>query len=195
MSSFRVCADGSLSLTPSRGSLMGNRGVLCDQAGTLFRKWACRRWIYCSIECEWRARSSTPRKYTKLFFKDEVSALAAGHRPCGRCLRGRSQELLISLTGSQFLNPGSHNLIEVDKILHRQRLAAKPAVKENELDELPDGVIISYASTFWFKCEGTFNRWSWDEMDSIVELEDFTIITPTIIVSAFRNGFSVSSSE
>ena len=69
---------------------MGNRGVLHDDESRIRRKWHGKRWIVCVLEFRGRKRKvMTPGRYTELFFLDEATALAAGHRPCAECRRER----------------------------------------------------------------------------------------------------------
>ncbi|HEY3229252.1 MAG TPA: hypothetical protein VGJ87_08530, partial [Roseiflexaceae bacterium] len=86
----RVTPEGALIATTARGTLMGNRGCLHDERKRIVRTYQVRRWIICLLEFKgrWRAIMS-PGKYTELFFLDEATALAAGHRPCAECQRER----------------------------------------------------------------------------------------------------------
>src|SRR5580658_4307221 len=87
----RVNPFGEIIATPERGTFMGNRGVLHDDQGRIRRKWQGKRWIVCVLEFRGRKRKMmTPSRYTELFFLDEATALAAGHRPCAECRRDRS---------------------------------------------------------------------------------------------------------
>jgi hypothetical protein len=82
----RVTPFGDIIATPDRGTLMGNRGVLHDGEGRIRRMWQVKRWIVCVLEFRSRKRTvMTPGRYTELFFLDEATALAAGHRPCAEC--------------------------------------------------------------------------------------------------------------
>jgi len=85
----RVTPFGDIVATPARGAWMGNRGVLHGSDRTLSRRrWTTRAWITCRLEFKDRHRRvMTPGRYTELFFLDEATALAAGHRPCGECRR------------------------------------------------------------------------------------------------------------
>ena len=78
----RVTPLGDIVATPERGTFMGNRGVLHDAEGHVKRVWQVKRWIVCVLEFRGRKRTvMTPNSYTELFFLDEATALAAGHRP------------------------------------------------------------------------------------------------------------------
>jgi len=85
----RVTPSGDLIAVPERGLVYGNRGCLHDSYGNIRRHHNGRRWIACRLSFRGRHRSSLlqPGRYTELFFLDEATALAAGHRPCAECRR------------------------------------------------------------------------------------------------------------
>src|SRR5262249_33704005 len=84
----RVTPFGAIIATPERGTFMGNRGVLHDAEGRIRRTWQVKRWLLCLLQVRGRKRSIlTPGRYTELFFLDEATGLAAGHRPCAECRR------------------------------------------------------------------------------------------------------------
>ena len=86
----RVTPAGDIIATPERGTFFGNRGVLHDDQGRIRRTWQLKRWLICVLEYKGRRRTvMTPGRYTELFFLDEATALAAGHRPCAECRRER----------------------------------------------------------------------------------------------------------
>src|SRR5262245_37465472 len=82
----RVTPFGEIVAVPERGTLMGNRGVLHNDAGRIVRSYQVRRWIACRTTFRGRRRQLLqPHSYTELFFLDEATAFAAGHRPCAEC--------------------------------------------------------------------------------------------------------------
>jgi len=85
----RVTPFGELIVTPARGTLMGNRGgrMHADHKTLGSRRWASRQWICCVLAFKGRHRQVWGEGSTELFFLDEVTALAAGHRPCFECRR------------------------------------------------------------------------------------------------------------
>src|SRR5262249_48279462 len=86
----RVNPFGDLIAVPDRGTFMGNRGILHDTWGRIRRPWTVKRWLVCVLEFRGRKRTvMTPNRYTELFFLDEATALAAGHRPCAECRHAR----------------------------------------------------------------------------------------------------------
>jgi hypothetical protein len=136
----RVTPLGELIATPERGLVYGNRGRLHDEHGVIRRRWQVRRWISCRLEFRRRHRAGGPMPpghYTGLFFLDEATALAAGHRPCAECRNAdyRSFLALASASGAD----------ELDRRLHAERLGdglAARRLHERRLEELPDGVFV-----------------------------------------------------
>ena len=86
----RVDPEGRLIEARARGTLMGNRGCLHDDSGNIVRQSARDAWVTCLLSFKDRQRQiMQPGHYTELFFLDEATALAAGHRPCSECRRDR----------------------------------------------------------------------------------------------------------
>src|SRR5437762_9573109 len=118
----RVTPFGDIIETPARGMLYGNRGVLHDEHRRVVRAWQVRRWIACLLEFKDRRRADQmpPGRYTGLYFLDEATAFAAGHRPCAECRRDdyrRFQEAW-SVAG-----PGASTLADdMDRVLHADRV-------------------------------------------------------------------------
>ncbi len=142
----RVTPLAELIATPERGLVYGNRGCLHDENGAIRRGYSTRRWIACQLEFRGRRRSRlmAPGRYTELFFLDEVTALAAGHRPCAECRRpdyNRFKEIWATV------HPGQHGADEFDLQLHAERF--DPDTRKHRLHEvaysgLPDGAFVLY---------------------------------------------------
>jgi hypothetical protein len=140
----RVTPLSELIATPERGLVYGNRGCLHDADGVIRRHHSTRRWIACRLSFKGRRRSQlmAPGRYTELFFLDEVTALAAGHRPCAECRRVDYVRL------TEFwaeLHPGQHGADAIDAQLHGERL--DPVTRGRRLHdlpypELPDGAFV-----------------------------------------------------
>jgi hypothetical protein len=144
----RVTPFGEIIACPDRGTSMGNRGILHDERGNLRRSWQVRRWLICVLEFRGRHRAiMTPNRYTELFFLDEATALAAGHRPCFECRRARFLAFrdawaMGNRTGS---DATAIRVAAIDDRLHAERLGpdrSKRTFRAN-LDDLPDGVFIT----------------------------------------------------
>ncbi len=141
----RVTPFGEIIATPERGMCMGNRGVLHDAEGQIKREWALKRWIVCELEFRGRKRKvMSPGRYTELFFLDEATAFASGHRPCAECRRAAFNAYCFYYSvvkGSRHF-PYAEFL---DEKLHRERLTrdGRKRTFPATLDELPDSVFVT----------------------------------------------------
>jgi hypothetical protein len=136
----RVDPYGEFVATSARGSLMGNRGGRFHRPDRTLsrRRWASRQWIACVCAFKGRRRTVWGEGYTELFFLDEPTALAAGHRPCFECRRVEATAF-----GAAFRDGASPRAPEMDAVLHKERLeGARKRVFETRLESLPDGAII-----------------------------------------------------
>jgi hypothetical protein len=139
----RVTPLGEVIADPARGLVYGNRGCLHDAAGRIRRGYAGRRWIACRLEFQgWRRTPlRRPGGFTELFFLDEATAFAAGHRPCALCRR----DDYVRFTG---LWPGEPGADAIDARLHAERLAGRVRrLHDVALDELPDGAFVLHHDT------------------------------------------------
>ncbi len=133
----RVTPLGELIAAPARGLVYGNRGCLHDDRGRIRRVHATRRWIACRLRFRgWQRKALLqPGKFTELFFLDEATAFAAGHRPCALCRR-EDYNRFLELTGSGGAD-------EIDARLHEERLDGRERrLHEARLGELPDGAFV-----------------------------------------------------
>lgn len=140
----RVTPLGELIADPTRGLVYGNRGCLHDASGRIRRRFNGRRWIACRLRFRGWHRSPLmqPGRFTELFFLDEATAFAAGHRPCALCRRGdygRFTELW------RDLHPGTVGADAIDERLHAERFDPKAQEQRHHdasIDDLPDGAFI-----------------------------------------------------
>src|SRR5204863_3276291 len=122
----RVTPFGGLIATPERGTFLGNRGVLHDAEGNIKRAWQVRRWMVCVLEFRGHKRAvMASGHYTELFFLDEATALAAGHRPCAECRHARFVAFCngwrkVRADGGRSARPTAQ---EIDDRLHAERVA------------------------------------------------------------------------
>ena len=146
----RVTPLGELVATPERGLVYGNRGCLHDADRRIRRPWAVKRWISCRLEFRGRYRGvMPPGRYTGLFFLDEATAFAAGHRPCYECRRedyDRYMELV-----------GERRADAVDERLHAERLGPRTAAS---VDDLPDGAFVLVEDAPWLVLGDALLRWT-----------------------------------
>ncbi len=144
----RVTPFGTLTATPARGILMGNRGRIHDPATrTPVRAFAGRRWICCVLAFRGRRREVWGRGYTELFFLDEPTALAAGHRPCAECRRADSRAFQAAVgRGLHLAAPPT--LDAIDARLHAERLdGRRKRVHGLVAEDLPDGAMLPAGDT------------------------------------------------
>jgi hypothetical protein len=140
----RVTPLGEVIATPERGLVYANRGCIHDQNGKIRDRYPTRRWIACQLEFHDRHRTPlmAPGKFTELFFLDEATALAAGHRPCGEC-RYRDYEHLTAMWAE--LHPGQTGADAIDEQLDAER--RDPRTKRRRfhqapIADLPDGTFV-----------------------------------------------------
>jgi hypothetical protein len=139
--------------------MMGNRGILHDDARRIVRPWQVRRWIACVIEFRGRRREvMQPHRYTELFFLDEAAAFSAGHRPCAECRRAdyrRFQSLWAASIG------GPTDADSMDDRLHADRLDGKrKRTYRDDIAGLPDGVFIVDDGAPWLVWRDAMHAWS-----------------------------------
>ena len=141
----RVTPFGELIAVPARGTLFGNRGgrFHTDAKTLTARRWASRQWICCVLDFKGRQRDVWGRFYTELFFLDEPTALAAGHRPCFECRRKDAEAFAAYWRAARRLRRRPY-AFEMDEVLHRERLRgrAKRTHRRN-VDALPDGAFVT----------------------------------------------------
>jgi len=140
----RVTPLGELVAHPGRGLVYGNRGCLHDASGRIQRHYATKRWIACRLEFRGWERGDLlqPGLFTELFFLDEATAFAAGHRPCALCRREDYVRFSAIWLG---LHPGQVGADAMDAQLHAERV--DPATRRHllhdaALDDLPDGAFV-----------------------------------------------------
>jgi hypothetical protein len=140
----RVTPLGELIADPARGLVYGNRGCLHDASGRIRRRFAGRRWIACRLRFRGWHRSPLmqPGRFTELFFLDEATAFAAGHRPCALCRRADYERFTELWRG---LHPGDAGADAIDARLHLERFDPGSRTQRHHdanLDELPDGAFV-----------------------------------------------------
>src|SRR5687768_5370122 len=121
---------------------MGNRGVLHDASRQIVRPWRSKAWILCRLQFKGRRRAVfTPGRYSELFFLDEATAYAAGHRPCAECNRERFNAFKRAwLAGNSDLAvPPDPKAGDIDRVLHSERISRN---QQARLHGLPDGVMV-----------------------------------------------------
>ncbi len=140
----RVSPFGELFADASRGLFMGNRGgrMHRDDQTLSSQRWSSRQWICCRLEFKGRHRKVWGESYTELFFLDEVTALAAGHRPCFECRR-KDAEMFAHLWPGSRKRKTRARATEMDIVLQAERLDGDDKRRHRlPIDDLPDGACI-----------------------------------------------------
>jgi hypothetical protein len=193
----RVTPLGDLIATPERGLVYGNRGCLHDAEGVIRRCYATKRWIACRLCFRGRRRSPlmAPGRFTELFFLDEATALAAGHRPCAECRRSdydRFKDLWAAL------HPGQLGADAIDAQLHRERLVRgerERLLHELPYSELPDGTFVLAAGGPHLVLARRLLTWSpggYCDAHRRPRNARATVITPPSLIAMLRSGWSPS---
>jgi hypothetical protein len=158
----RVTPLGELIADPARGLVYGNRGCLHDEQGRIRRHHASRRWIACRLSFRgWhRGPLMQPGRFTELFFLDEATAFAAGHRPCALCRR-EDYVRLQAIWGT--LHPRLEAGADaIDARLHAERLDTPTMQRHHSapFDELPDGAFVLDGDAPWLVVGAGLRRWT-----------------------------------
>jgi hypothetical protein len=179
----RVTPLGELIAAPERGLVYGNRGCLHDDEGRIRRRWATRRWIACRLEFRgWhREPLMQPGKFTELFFLDEATAFAAGHRPCALCRR-EDYRRFVEIWAE--LHPGQSGADAIDAQLHEERLTGP---REGVV---ADGVFVLEEDEPWLVVRGELRRWtSAGYADRRPLSPRPRVITPPSLVAVLRRSW------
>jgi hypothetical protein len=190
----RVTPLGELVADPARGLVYGNRGCLHDADGRIRRRFNGKRWIACRLEFKgWeRGPLLQPGRFTELFFLDEATAFAAGHRPCALCRRADYDRFVASWVE---LHPGQKTADLIDAQLHSERLADGGRAQrhhEAPLDELPDGAFVLEAGEPHLVLGPSLLRWTPSGYDGGVPRPKgrrTTVITPRSLVQVLGRGW------
>ncbi len=195
----RVTPEGSIVAHPARGTVMGNRGgALHGPDRTLgARRWASRQWICCRLEFNGRHRVvMQPNRYTELFFLDEATAMAAGHRPCGEC---RRQDYLwfAALWGRTRGSAVRGRANEMDAVLHAERVGDGGAQRtyHTAIETLPGGAFVRWQGEPHLVLAGWLLPWDFAGYGRPIERPaagTVEVLTPPSIVAVLSAGFCSS---
>jgi hypothetical protein len=195
----RVLPTGEIVADPGRGLLMGNRGCLHDRDRRLgAARWRSNHWICCTLTWrDVRRDPMPPGRWTALFFLDEATALAAGHRPCAYCRRAAFNDFARSWHRAHG-GPEPPRAGAMDSRLHgervdprtrRQRTCPAAAV------DLPDGVMVRRAGVVGLVREGSVLPWSFAGYAAPVAMSSHArveLLTPPATVATIAAGYVVS---
>jgi hypothetical protein len=190
----RVSPFGELFADPARGRFFGNRGGKFhrdDRTLGRRRRYVSKAWICCVLSFKGRQRDVWGRYYTELFFMDEPTALAAGHRPCFECRRAEAVAFAETFSGRDVRKSAG----EMDLILHRERLAADGRSKRQHkvsLPDLPDGAFVTFGGDESFAVKGKrLLRWSPGGYTGAIRRPsgDAMMLTPPAITKVLARGY------
>ena len=190
----RVTPTGDIVAIPERGLFVGNRGIIHDPATkTLTKKrWSSPAWLTCVLEFRGRRRKVMERRsWTELFFLDEATAFAAGHRPCFYCRRDDANRFRAAWEEgngkSELLAP------DIDAVLHHERLDGRRKRLHPlpmPFEKLPDGAMVQAGPDSFLIAQGRPLRWSARGYSEIAgALHEPMLLTPPSSLSAFMAGY------
>ena len=190
----RVTPTGAIIATPHRGLFTGNRGIIHDPATrTLLKKrWSSPAWITCVCEFRgWRRKVMGGRSWTELFFLDEATAFAAGHRPCFFCRRDDANRFRAAWEeGNGVKNIRAR---EMDVVLHRERLErGKKRLHPLPMPvaQLPDGAMVQVGEASFLIVQGRALQWSMaGYSEAECAIDNAQLLTPPSTLRALNAGY------
>jgi hypothetical protein len=190
----RVTPTGEIIATPHRGLFTGNRGIIHDPATKtlLKRRWSTPAWLTCTCEFRGRRREvMANRSWTELFFLDEATALAAGHRPCFYCRRDDANRFRLAWEkGNRVHDVRMH---DIDTVLHHERLdngRKRLHALFVPLDQLPDGAMVQQGEESFLVTQGRAYLWSpAGYVSSAHDLVEPVLLTPPSTLRTLHAGY------
>jgi hypothetical protein len=191
----RVRPTGEIVADPRRGLMLGNRGCLHGHSRALgVSRWRSKLWICCVLEWKGVRRDPMPPgRWTALFFLDEATALAAGHRPCAYCRRGDYLAFATAWQEARSL-PARPYAVEMDAQLHAERVdrSRRQRTHVGRIGDLPDGVMVRHGPDAALLVGGQPRIWSFDGYGPPIPWpagETCEVLTPPSIVAAIAAGY------
>ena len=197
----RATPFNALVAVTGRGSLMGNRGILHDAAGRILRSHGHLHWVTCRLVFKDRQRKvMTPGRYTELFFLDEATALAAGHRPCAECRNADYKNFKGLLAETWGVPAKSLSAAEIDRRLHAERMVGRGAGRHKPTfsaayGALPGGAMFTttaQSSTAFLKWRDKPLRWSfggYTPAGMLAPEKSVNVLTPRSVSATIRLGY------
>jgi hypothetical protein len=190
----RVTPFGELIAVPARGTLFGNRGgrFHTDAKTLAARRWASRQWICCVLDFKGRQRDVWGRFYTELFFLDEPTALAAGHRPCFECRRKDAEAFAEHWRAAHRLHRRPC-AFEMDEVLHSERLQGRSKrLHRRNIDGLPDGAFVAHSGDAFAVRGDRILHWTLQGYDAEKPRprgDMVDVLTPPAILAVLAAGY------
>ena len=193
----RVDPFGNVIKTTARGHWMGNRGLIHDEQQNIIRPFKLKAWLTCVLEFKDRKRKvMSPNLYTELFFLDEATAFAAGHRPCFECRRKDYNHFKTAwLKGNpEYGFDEKTSINEIDKILHEERMDkhGQKIMYEASIKNIPDGTFILLDDKPGVIKNNLFYGWSpfgYEKEKALPNIKKVTVLTPKSVVNTFSAGY------
>ena len=190
----RVTPSGDIIADPHRGLFTGNRGIIHDPATKtlLTRRWASPAWLVCLCEFRGRRRQVMDgRSWTELFFLDEPTAFAAGHRPCFYCRRDDANRFRAAW--EQGNGVAAVLARDIDAVLHRERLdrgKKRLHLLPLPIEKLPDGAMVQAGGAYFLIAQGRALQWSMAGYREFgQEIESAMLLTPPSTLRAMQAGY------
>jgi hypothetical protein len=186
----RVTPFGEIVATTARGTMMGNRGGKFHREDKTLgkRRWSSRHWIACELSYKDHHYEMMGKSWTALFFLDEVTALAAGHRPCFYCRRKEAKHFLF-LADPELSAPGADDILHVQRRASREPDVPLPSVR---VADLPAGTMIARGSEALAIRGKHLLRWSFDGYTEALprkSIRSADLLTPPLFVTVLRRGY------
>lgn len=196
----RVSPFSVITSTPERGAWTGNRGVIHNERKEIVHNHAVKYWITCVLDYKGKRRAvMTPKRWTELFFLDEATAYAAGHRPCGFCRHGdfkRFKNLWLTANGARYGLEGNVKMDVIDALIHKERLDENGFQRtfKADLATLPDGVFVAFdeLSNAYLWYNQKLYEWSFSGYSMVKTFDkhqEVLVLTPLSYVNIFKAGY------
>jgi hypothetical protein len=193
----RVDPFGNVIFTSARGHWLGNRGVIHNDEKRIIKPFNHKAWIICQLQFKGRKRPlMASGRWTELFFLDEATALAAGHRPCFECRREHATEFKAAWIAG---NPHhgftmKTSISEFDRVIHLERIGGEmEKIKHfRSATTLPNGSFISLEGQPYLVHNAGCYRWSpfgYEDAIALPDVDQIEVLTPNSIVNAFQAGY------
>ena len=189
----RVTPFGDIIAIPERGMFIGNRGIIHDPATRtlLARRWTVKAWLVCALAYKgYRRAVMRDRSWTELFFLDEATALAAGHRPCFFCRRAAAEQFRGAWAAGNGVEPPK--AAAIDAVLHAERLdgrAKRLHILSDAMDALPDGTMIAAGEDAFVMVRHRTFRWTPAGYRAASAPAAVRLLTPPSTVRALAAGY------
>lgn len=190
----RVTPLGEIVAIPDHGLFTGNRGIIHDAATRtlLRRRWANRAWLICTLQYRDRRRFVMGAgSWTELFFLDEATALAAGHRPCFLCRRAAAVDFQARFPRSG--HAASLKARDMDRVLHAERLVdGRKRLSDLTMAaaDLPDGAMVLQQGAPYLVRAGRAYRWNFSGYGPPTPLGAAPLlVTPPSTVMVLKAGY------